>query len=72
LQDERKPLDAGTVFEVKCLSAIDAIAAVYRADPALGRLRALVPQLTRLRGVSCSAAGVAQQGRREYQSIRAA
>ena len=28
------PLDAGTVFEVKCLFAIDAIAAVYRADPA--------------------------------------
>ena len=36
LQDERKPLDAGAVFEVKCLSAIDAIAAVYRADPARG------------------------------------
>ena len=27
-------LSAGTVFEVKCLFAIDAIAAVYRADPA--------------------------------------
>jgi hypothetical protein len=25
-------LGAGTVFEVKCLFAIDAIAAVYRAD----------------------------------------
>ncbi len=27
-------LDAGTVFEVKCLFAIDAIAAVYSVDPA--------------------------------------
>jgi hypothetical protein len=27
-------LSAGTVVEVKCLFAIDAIAAVYRADPA--------------------------------------
>jgi hypothetical protein len=30
--DERGQLSAGTVFEGKCLSAIDAIAAVYRAD----------------------------------------
>jgi len=28
----------GTAFEVKCLSAIDAIAAVYRADPARRRV----------------------------------
>jgi len=32
--DELRSLGAGTVFEVKCLFAIDAIAAVYGADQA--------------------------------------
>ena len=41
------PLDAGTVVEVKCRSAIDAIAAVYRRRPwGSGRLAALAPHLT--------------------------